>query len=180
MASTYTLISSQVLASSAASVTFSSIPATYTDLVVRASARNDNTGSSGSDNSISMWLNGVNTGTSYSATALFSANNSPISTRQTSVASWAYMGSEDTATNTASTFASNEYYIPSYTVAQNKPVSVMQMSEDNSNGSTSIYYSGVVAGLWRNTAAITSVTLNGGNGSFVTGSSFYLYGISNA
>ena len=40
-ANTYTLISSNVLASSAATVTFSSIPATYTDLVLRVSARNN-------------------------------------------------------------------------------------------------------------------------------------------
>jgi hypothetical protein len=32
---TYTLIESQVLGSSAASVTFSAIPATYTDLVLK-------------------------------------------------------------------------------------------------------------------------------------------------
>ena len=43
MPSTYTLISSNVLASSAASVTFSAIPSTYTDLVVRASIRSDAT-----------------------------------------------------------------------------------------------------------------------------------------
>jgi len=39
MPSTYTLISSNVLGSSAASVTFSAIPSTYTDLVLRISAR---------------------------------------------------------------------------------------------------------------------------------------------
>jgi hypothetical protein len=44
MANTYTLIESQVLGSSAASVTFSAIPATYTDLVLKFSSRNDDTG----------------------------------------------------------------------------------------------------------------------------------------
>ena len=42
MANTYTLISSNVLSSSAASVTFSAIPATYTDLVVKTSVRETN------------------------------------------------------------------------------------------------------------------------------------------
>ena len=41
MANTYTLISSNVLGSSAASITFSAIPATYTDLVVRVTSRVD-------------------------------------------------------------------------------------------------------------------------------------------
>jgi hypothetical protein len=180
MPSTYTLISSNVLTSTTASITFSAIPATFTDLVIKASTRNNNAFSSGSDNPIAMWLNGINTGTSYSATALLSAFNSPVSQRQTSVASWAYMGSVTTATNTASTFSSNEYYIPSYTAAQYKPLSVSARSEDNSSGSASIYYSGAYAGLWSNTAAITSITLSGGNGDFVSGSSFYLYGIKNS
>ncbi len=41
MPATYTLINSNVLTSSAASVTFSAIPATYTDLVIRCSGRSD-------------------------------------------------------------------------------------------------------------------------------------------
>jgi hypothetical protein len=180
MPNTYTLISSNTLTTTTASITFSSIPGTYTDLLITASTRNNNTGAGGQDNSIAMWINGVITGTSYSATALLSAFNSPTSSRQTSVASWAYMGSEDTATNTATTFASNEYYIPSYTAAQHKPVSVSARSEDNSSGSASIYYSGAYAGLFRDTAAITSITLSGQNGDFVSGSSFYLYGIKNS
>jgi hypothetical protein len=44
MASTYTLISSQVLGSNTASITFSSIPGTYTDLTLRVSARSDDAG----------------------------------------------------------------------------------------------------------------------------------------
>ena len=46
---TYTLISSNVLSSSAASVTFSSIASTYTDLVLRVSARDDRAGSDWDD-----------------------------------------------------------------------------------------------------------------------------------
>ena len=41
MPATYTLIASNTLSSAAASVTFSAIPATYTDLVLRYSARSD-------------------------------------------------------------------------------------------------------------------------------------------
>ena len=59
-ANTYTLISSNVLGSSAASVTFSSIPATYTDLVLRVSARTD------ADDTSLITFNGTTTG--YSKT----------------------------------------------------------------------------------------------------------------
>jgi len=67
---TYTLISSNVLTSSAASVTFSSIPATYTDLVVRLSARATTTASN-----IWVTFNGTGTG----GTALISVSDGSIS-----------------------------------------------------------------------------------------------------
>ena len=63
MANTYTLIEAQTLGSSAASVTFSSIPATYTDLIIKASTRSARSGSSG-DNVI-IYLNGVTTDMSF-------------------------------------------------------------------------------------------------------------------
>jgi len=48
MATTYTLISSVTVGSGgAATMTFSSIPQTYTDLLVRVSARNTSTSGSG-------------------------------------------------------------------------------------------------------------------------------------
>jgi hypothetical protein len=77
---------------------------------------------------------------------------------------------------TASTFSNDEFYIPSYTASQNKPVGGFGVAENNGTAGHDITY----AGLWRNTAAITSITLQPYSGNFVQYSSFYLYGISNA
>jgi hypothetical protein len=173
MATTYTLISSNVLASSAASVTFSAIPSTYTDLVLRFSARSDSASYNGSCDII---LNGIATAT-YSYTSLAVSANTVSSSRSSAVTAGSARHSVVGATATASTFGSAEIYIPSYTVSQNKPYSASGTGEnDSTNQSQS-----VVANLFSNTAAITSIMLTtGGATGFQTLSSFYLYGIKNS
>ena len=174
MANTYTLISSNVLSSSAASVTFSSIPATYTDLLIRLSTRTDR---SSTFDSTGITINS-DTGTNYSYTYLkgngtsassyFAANDTVLSVQNT-----------DASTATANTFGSAEIYIPNYLSTTSKPISSISMREDNSN--SAFPYNSAQAYLYRNTSAITSLLfapLTGPN--YVSGSSFYLYGIKNS
>jgi hypothetical protein len=175
MPATYTLISSNVLTSSAASVTFSSIPATYTDLVVRVSARTTQAG----PNEVMIYTLNGNTGSNYSRTQLIS-NASTVISNMASAAANIRAGWQDGDTATANTFGSAEIYIPSYTVTQNKPTSNFSVAENNSAGTADTYIN-ATAGLFSITNAITSIafaTINGNN--FLSGSSFYLYGISNA
>lgn len=175
MAATYTLISSNVLSSSAASVTFSAIPSTYTDLVLRVSARNDKTGNIQSE--MYVTFNGTTSG--YSYTSIRGNGATPVSNNGTAQAS---IGGNlfpvvDTADATANTFNSVEVYVPNYTVAQNKPIASFTALENNAI--TAWMYAG--ASLWSNTAAITSMTIsNSSTWVFNAGSSFYLYGIKNS
>ena len=169
MATTYTLISSNVLSSSAASVTFSAIPATYTDLVLRASIRTD----AGSPN-VLLRLNGATT--SFSDTAIRGTGAAVNSLRDTAAANYNYGGIANGTSSTSSTFTSLEWYIPSYTASQSKPSSTIGAYENNA---TTAYLT-AVANLWSNSAAITEVLITQGSGNLVSGSSFYLYGISNA
>ena len=171
MANTYTLISSNVLSSSAASVTFSAIPATYTDLVVRLSARTD--AATVTPGAI-MRLNG-DTATNYSFIAL-EGSGTAASSALVGTLNYINIGRVDGASATADTFGSGEVYIPSYTASQNKPVSAVGMGETNATAATMA----ANAGLWRNTAVITSVSIITGSGNFLSGSSFYLYGIKNS
>lgn len=165
MPSTYTLISSNVLSSSAASVTFSAIPSTYTDLVLRISNRTDNTGVG---NGFTLTYNGVST--NYSNTGIYGDGSTPASSR----ASTAGMMWVDGSTETANTFASVELYVPNYAGSNYKPSSNFAAMENNAAATT---YIGAQARLWSNTAAITSMTLTPSVGNWVSGSSFYLYGI---
>ena len=170
MANTYTLISSNVLASSAASVTFSAIPSTYTDLVLRMSARRSNLATSGS---FRMRFNGLTTSI-YSFTDLTSSGSAAYSARAISSAIAEPETVGDTAT--ANTFSSHEFYIPNYTATQNKPMSAFSVAEDNATAAEM----SVAAYLLSSTAAINEILIYPPSGNFMTGSSFYLYGIKNS
>jgi hypothetical protein len=172
---TYTLISSNVLTTTAASITFSSIPATYTDLVVRASVRCDGTGFPDTNDNLRFWFNNSLTAI-YSNTTVEGNGASTASSSNTLSfikGNYAANGS----TSTSNTFANIEMYIPSYTVSQNKPLSLISAQENNATTA----YIVATAGLFRSTTAISRIDIDSQNGNnFVSGSSFYLYGISNA
>ena len=172
---TYTLISSNVLTTATASVTFSSIPATYTDLVVRWSARS---AQANATTRININLNGVS-GTSYSFTKLQATGTSASSANISGFDKW--WGEYVSANNaTSNTFGSGELYLPNYLSTVNKPASFFSVAENNTTANGDWYVS-ALASLATITSAITSValTLNTAD-NFMTGSSFYLYGISNA
>jgi len=170
MANTYKLISSVTVGSGgAADITFSSIPATYTDLVIKGSFRGVGTGSpnialdinGASTNRTTRWLqgNGAGSVTSYNFTT-------------------ADIATANTTTQTANTFGNLEVYIPNYAGANNKSFSVDSVQENNASATPA--YAELFAGLWSVASAITTLKLyiNGQNlGQYSTA---YLYGISNA
>jgi hypothetical protein len=68
--------------------------------------------------------------------------------------------------------------LPSYLASQNKPLSIIDAPEMND---TANFQMEAVASLYRSTTAISSIEIGlVGAGNYVSGSSFYLYGISNA
>ena len=172
---TYTLISRNVLSSSAASVTFSSIPVTYTDLVVRCSTRSDQASALDLVTSI---FNGSSFG-DYSYRSLI-GNSATVSSNNASGHTYMRNGYTSGNSATASTFGSTEIYIPSYLSSTAKPVGNFSVGENNSATAAQAHIT-AYASLWSLTNAITSITISPINGpNWVSGSSFYLYGISNA
>ena len=170
MAFTYQLINSNVLSSTATSVTFSAIPATYTDLVLKCSAR-----STGSSYTMVLKLNG--SAADYSDT-LIQGTGTTATTAQGSAQAASYQyGGVNLSTYTANAYASAEIYIPSYASTINKSFSDFAVNETNASAVDMFLH----ASLWANTATITSIelSLTGGN-SFTSTSSFYLYGIKNS
>ena len=170
MATTYTLIEAQTLTTTTASITFSAIPATYTDLCIVVSARS-NTASTqdglwilqinGSGSNLSnTWLRGSGSGTTSSTSALYGI----------------LLGQINAANSTANTFSNLSIYIPNYASANNKSISIDSVQEHDATEA----YMGFTAGLWSNSAAITSITLDSQAGDLVQYSTFYLYGISNS
>ena len=173
MPNTYTLISSNVLSSSAASVTFSAIPSTYTDLVVRISARGSR--SAVVDNIVVRYNS--DSSTIYSSTFMTGAGSTTGSSRSSGNTSFTFNTSNGNTT-TSNSFGSTEIYIPNYLSTTSKPISTISVSETNSATDN---YLRVLADLFRNTSAITSVTFTPEIGpNWLSDSSFYLYGIKNS
>jgi len=172
MANTYTLIASNTLGSSAASVTFSSIPSTYTDLVVRVSTRS--TRATDVFDAVTLYLNGNSTSTNYNRT-IIRGSGSAVSSFAGNQPGIYSNNSGNGAGATANTFGSAEFYIPNYTSSTNKPASVFGVTENNATEA----YIVATAGLALITSAVTSIEVAPGSGSysFVSGSSFFLYGI---
>ena len=175
MATTYVLISSNILSSSQTSVTFSSIPTTYTDLVLRSSVRHNGTGGN-------VWYFGAQfnsiTGTVYSDTFLVTDSSSVIPTGSTNDNAFSvHAGTQVQNNYTADTFSNTELYIPNYRSSTDKPWSSHLINENNAG---TYNYLGFCAGLTQTSQPITDILIkpNGSVGGFAAGSSFYLYGIS--
>jgi len=177
MAATYELIASNTLGSSAASVTFSAIPATYTDLVLKWSGRSSTAGTGYQNTKVT--LNGLSSGTLTSQTWLQNLAGSASSNRwgtaypgyfwwefQTPSAGW-----------TSNTFSSYEMYLPNYAGSTAKPSSLFGVAENNA---TDPYWMIASANLTQDTSAISSIEIAVTSGNFVSGSSFFLYGIKNS
>lgn len=174
MPATYQLISSNTLSSSAASVTFSAIPGTYTDLVLRYSIRGGNA-TNGPINQL-VRLNG-SSAANYSLTNLVALDPTPLSTRESNVTRFLTYAVGNSSTS--NTFSSNEIYIPNYAGSTNKAVSEFGVAENNS--STGFQWGISARAYLRSvTDAITSITIDGNGDNIVAGSSFFLYGIKNS
>jgi hypothetical protein len=142
--------------------------------VLRASCRTDS--ASQAVSTLRIRVNADST-TNYSDTYLYSIGTVG-SARQTSTASDKIIG-VPAALATTSTFSSTEIYFPSYTSTSSKPFSHYSVSENNS-ATTGDYQLETAAHLYRGTSGITELEISGVTVNIVTGSSFYLYGISNA
>jgi len=152
-----------------ASVAFSSIPATYTDLILYASIRC----TVGEDSAYLRFNN--DSGSNYSWKRLLANGASTSSLGASSQVQIPNLFMVDNGW-TGNTFSSNMVYVPNYTGSTLKSVSLDAVTEANvANPRMNI-----AAGLWSGTAAITQVNLIPGAGNFAQYSTFTLYGISNA
>ena len=156
----------------AASVTLpatGTIPQTYTDLKVVISSRNTDI-----YNEIHFRFNG-DTGNNYSGRNVYGNGSSATSSSSSSISSLQNLTVESVSGQTASTFGNTELYIPNYTSSNHKSISADGVQENNATSAQAM----LGAGLWANTAAITTITAFPSIGTFAEGSTFYLYGISN-
>jgi hypothetical protein len=150
-----------------AAVSFTSIPQTYTDLLLVMSMRNANGGST----SAPVTFNGSSSG--YTNRIMRGLGN----TADSYVGSTTYIESfnQQASTATANTYSNTQLYIPNYAGATNKSISVDATLDQNT--ASGYPFCDIVASLWSSTAAITSITITGDTNGFSVNSSATLYGI---
>lgn len=154
---TYEPIARHVFGGSTSDVTFSSIPSTYTDLVLIVNAK------LGNASNLLMRFNG-DTGSNYSYNAMYASSGTPTASRdQQTGGQFSTIGSANYTTNTVnimnySSTATGKSYLCQY-------------------GEVGVVL-GHLIGCWRNTSAITTIYIYNSNSSnFANGSTITLYGI---
>lgn len=176
MANTYTLIAKEILASAQATITFSNIPSIYTDLILKCSARNDETGVTIQQMNIAF---DTNVNSAHSRTQIDATGAAAGSSRGSNLTQIQIVDITPGPLATSNTFSNVELYIPSYTASRSKPLLADSAGENNST-TAGAGYRIITSGLWRNNNSISTILLSSGGGNFTADSSFYLYGIKNA
>jgi hypothetical protein len=158
--SAMTLIESKTLTAAASSIEFINIPQDGTDLVLLCSLR---TTRSGADIEDSVKLEFNNSTSNYSFRQLRGngSENTPISA---SASNSLFLQNQNSDSVTANTFSSNSVYVANYTAAVAKSVSVDSVSERDAG----FTYQNILAGLWNDTTAISSIKLTANVGPNLT------------
>jgi hypothetical protein len=160
---TYVPIATQTLGSAASSVTFSSIPSTYTDLVLVSNVKNT------TSNAYGKFQFNSDTGTNYSTTWLEGISGGASTGRAANDSSgYVYYNSGAATYN----FSTNITQIMNYSNATTYKTVITRYSNQGQVGS--------YVNSWQNTSAISSITLNSFTENFQAGSTFTLYGIASA
>jgi hypothetical protein len=163
MATTYEKIATTTLGSAASTITFSSISSAYTDLkvVVTALAAGDYS-----------WLDirfNSDSGTNYSRTFIRGDGSTASSGRRTSD-NQINVSPDGIGGSTNPAF----YEIDIFSYAGSTYKTALISASGDQNGSGQVLRT---VGLWRNTAAITTLGLISGNFNFASGTSATIYGI---
>lgn len=171
MAITYKTIATTTVGSGGtSSINFTSIPQTYTDLLIRISLR-DSRADFG-PGYLHLKFNDITT--NYSGT--FFNSNTDSSTASTQYRTDDYISfAINTLYSSANTFGNGEIYICNYTASQNKSLRIDSVSEDNNANNAVRNFTSF---LWSNNSAVTKITLYGDT-NLLQHSTATLYGIKN-
>ena len=161
----YESIQTVTLGANASTISFTSIPSTYTHLQIRAIAR----WSTGTEAGVKMRLNS-DTGSNYAYHEVYgtgSGAGAAAGTTQTSISDVIYIRSG------TSIFGAAVMDILDY-ANTNKYKTIRSLNGSDANGAG---YMNFVSGLWQNTAAVTNIELFVATNNMTQYSSFALYGI---
>jgi hypothetical protein len=142
--SAWTVIQHIEVPSAQANIEFTSIPSTYTDLLLVGSIR---FARSAVDTTIRFEFSGNSS--SYTHKLLYGDGANTASQAP------AYAGWQNANTSTSSTFGNFQIYMPNYASSNFKSFSVDMVMENNATAS----FQNITAGLWSNTSPISSIKM---------------------
>ena len=169
----WTLIQEQILGGPFANVTFAAIPGTYRTIAIFGQARDDTV----AEVVTASWRANADAGNNYD-TYIFrlmgdGTDNTTVVGRGVAQANWAQT---EAANSRANSFGSIMGYWQGYALVDREKFHIgRSLLMGNVSGDADMRF-GEILGRWRNTAAITSLTLIAAS-NFVAGSRFTLYGI---
>ena len=163
MANTCILIGSQTVGAggTAGSITFSTIPQTYTDLLLLISFKY----TSGSRNGLWIYPNGATT--NLTQIQIYNFDGTSLGSNSNSYPQLQANGSA---------YSNSSVYFSNYASSNPKSMSIDNAGEINGN---SDYAGFLQSALWNSSSAISSITLTPAGGTIAQYSTFYLYGIKN-
>ena len=159
MPKTYEPIATYTAPSAQASYTFTAISGSYTDLILVAVSANTSAATN-----MTIQVNG-DTGSNYSRTRI-NGNGTTAASSRNSNETRIYNGD----VGNTSVPSVNTVHFMNYSNTTTFKTVVGRYGEGD-------IQTGAIVGLWRSTAAITSITINSESNNFTAGSTFTLYGI---
>jgi hypothetical protein len=177
MPNTFVKIASTTFTGSGNTVTFNSIPQTYSDLKLVQSARSDR-GTYTIDET-GVYVNGDNSGSTLNNWTYFSSSWSAFASgRGTGNAIWLGVGAT-TSVDGANIFANGEMYIPNYANTSYFKNNLGAFAAEN-NAAANAGMMFLQVGNRRSTAAISSLLIIAYGSNLIANSTFTLYGIKNS
>jgi hypothetical protein len=168
MPKTYEPITTQTVGTAVATISFTSIPQNYTDLVIVSTVRISGTGGEGA----TVQFNG-DTATNYSWSRLFA--NTVITSDRASNTSTPLFGYYPGNDSTSGLFGNSIAQINNYS---NTTTNKIMLQRWNNNQTGGVPHVGLNAVLYRSTSAITSMLITAqASKTFIAGCTFTLYGI---
>jgi hypothetical protein len=152
---------------SVSTITFSSIPATYTHLQLRLLSRNATSAS----NYLAIRVNGDSTSGNYPRHYLGGNGSSAYAGASVPDSTWAWTSADNSLA--ANIFGVSVVDLLDY-ANTNKYKTMRALDGFDANGSGQVQLD---SGLWQSTAAINSITIYTFGPNFATGSQFALYGV---
>lgn len=166
-------IAQTVLAAPAASVTFSSIPQTFTGLLLSLMGRCSDAATLVN---VNIQMNG-DTGANYDSEGVQGIGASPSAFAASATSSLG-VGNFTASTASANVPGVVNVWLPYYAASTFFKMALCQDGKFATLGTVTDYVSRVISGQWRNVSPITQLTaIDTGGGNFVAGSSFTLYGL---